>query len=152
MSKAGKEPAEKVADSTCFSDEHLLMRGRLYWLCLEATKPLQLNRLEEGDSGEISHFSIFSSMVCNNRRGKGWWTLRRFFRSFPESWAITTAAKFWLKCWYCCHITNKEEGAMPLQGHRTWLVISFREQNTYHSFPLSGQVAWEKMRELYKWD
>jgi len=39
-----------------------------------------------------------------------------------------------------------------LQEHCTCLLISFREQNTYHSFPLSGQVAWEKMGELFKLD
>lgn len=48
-----KEPPEKDEDLTCFSDKHLLTKGCLYRLCVEATKPLQLNRLEERDSREI---------------------------------------------------------------------------------------------------
>lgn len=80
-----------------FLDQHLWTRDCHYRLCLEASKPLKLNRLEERHRGEIPYFNVSSSMFCNNRRKKGWWTIHRFVISFPESWAIITDIEFWFK-------------------------------------------------------
>lgn len=59
-----QEPAKKVADSICFSDKYLLMKGCLYWLCSEATKPSQLNRLKEPPS-EFST-DVISQLVMSS--------------------------------------------------------------------------------------